>query len=77
VLPAADGAIATEAQLDSLRESVVERVVAAGGKLLSDPPTDLEVAVGAMVLLLALRRRGAGAAGASRAGARGEAETRL
>jgi hypothetical protein len=53
---------------------MVERVVAGSGNLLSDPPTDLDVAVGGMVLLLARDAVGASAAGASRAGARGEAE---
>jgi len=52
VLPAADGAIATEAQLDALLESVIERVVIGRGQSRSDPPTDLDVAVDAMVLLL-------------------------
>src|SRR5262245_25486539 len=49
VLPAADGALASEAQLDA---SVVECVVAGTGKRRSDPPSELDEAVGAMVLLL-------------------------
>ena len=38
VLPAADGAIATEGQLDALLESVVSRVVARSDQTRSDPP---------------------------------------
>ncbi len=53
VLPAGDGAIATEGQLDELLESVVERVVAGSGKLRDDPPTALDDLVDAMVLVLA------------------------
>jgi len=45
VLPAGDGAIATEAQLDALLESVVTRVVAGSELARSDPPTGLEEAV--------------------------------
>jgi len=45
VLPAADGAIATEAQIDPLLESVVERVVVGRGQSRSDPPTALGVAI--------------------------------
>ena len=47
------GAIATEAQLDALLESVVERVVIGKGQSRDDPPTELDVAVDGMVLLLA------------------------
>jgi hypothetical protein len=53
VLPVADGAIATEAQLDVLLESVVTRVVAASDQTRSDPPTELEEAVDTVVLLMA------------------------
>jgi hypothetical protein len=53
VLPTADGAIATEAQLDALLESVVTRVVAENDQTRSDPPTELEEAVDTVVLLMA------------------------
>ncbi len=53
VLPAGDGAIATEGQLDELLESVVARVVAGSGTLRADPPTELDDLVDAMVGLLA------------------------
>ena len=53
VLTAADGAIATEDQLDSLLESVVARVVIGSGTLRADPPTETDELVGTMVLLLA------------------------
>jgi hypothetical protein len=53
VLPAGDGAIATEAQLDALLESMVASVVAGSGGLRGDPPTELDDLVDAMVLLLA------------------------
>jgi hypothetical protein len=64
VLPAGDGAIATENQLDELLKLVVERVVAGSGKLRADPPTETDELVDAMVLLVARNsvwlRRGAG-----------------
>jgi hypothetical protein len=53
VLPAGDGAIATESQLDALLQSVVERVVAGSGQLRGDPPTESDELGGVMVLLLA------------------------
>jgi hypothetical protein len=53
VLPASDGPIATEGQLDALLESVLARVVAGSGQLRADPPTELDELVDAMVLLLA------------------------
>jgi hypothetical protein len=53
VLPASDGAIATEAQLDALLESIVARVVVGSGKLRADPPTATDELVDTMVLLLA------------------------
>jgi len=53
VLPAGAGAIATEAQLDALLESVVARVVAGSGRLRGDPPTETDDLVDAMVGLLA------------------------
>jgi hypothetical protein len=52
-LPAGDGAIATEHQLDALLGCVVARVVAGSGRLRADPPTELDEAVDVMVLLLA------------------------
>jgi hypothetical protein len=48
-LPAGDSAIATEAQLDALLESVVGRVVAGSRGLRADPPTALDDLVDAMV----------------------------
>ena len=53
VLPADDGAIATEGQLDALLESVMGRVVAGSGPLRADPPTETDELVDTMVLLLA------------------------
>ena len=53
ILLAADGAIATEAQLDALLESVVARVVAGSDQARSDPPTELEEAVDTIMLLMA------------------------
>jgi len=53
VLPAGDGAIATEGQLDALLESVVARVVAGSSTLRSDPPTETDELVDTMVLRLA------------------------
>jgi hypothetical protein len=53
VLPAGDGAIATEAQLDALLESVVAPVVAGSAHLRADPPTRTDELVDTMVLLLA------------------------
>jgi hypothetical protein len=53
VLPAGDGAIATEDQLDALLESVVARLVAGSGQLRADPPTETDELVDTMVLLLA------------------------
>jgi hypothetical protein len=53
VLRAGDGAIATEAQLDALLESVVTRVVAGTDQMQSDPPTELDEAVDVAVRLLA------------------------
>jgi len=53
VLPASDGAIATEGQLDELLESVVARIVAGSGTLRADPPTETDELVDTMVLLLA------------------------
>jgi hypothetical protein len=52
VLPVGDGAMASEAQLDELLGSVVERVVAGSGRLRADPPT-------APLLAAAFRIRGA------------------
>jgi hypothetical protein len=53
VLPGADDAIATGAQLDALLESVVARVVIGCGRLRADPPTETDELVDTMVLLLA------------------------
>ena len=53
VLPTADGAIATEGQLDALLESVVVRVVTGRDQTRSDPPTELGEAVDVAVRLLA------------------------
>jgi hypothetical protein len=53
ILPAGDGAIAPEGQLDALLESVVARVVAGSGGLRADPPTELDDLVDAMVGRLA------------------------
>jgi hypothetical protein len=53
VLPAGDGAIATEGQFDELLESVVARVVAGSGRRRADPPTELDELVDTMVLRLA------------------------
>jgi hypothetical protein len=53
VLPAGDGAIATEGQLDALLESVVARVVAGSSTLRADPPMETDELVDTMALLLA------------------------
>jgi len=52
-IPSADGAIATDAELDDLLGSVIERVVAGSARLRSDEPNELDEQVDAMVLLLA------------------------
>jgi hypothetical protein len=60
VLPAADGAIATEARLDALLESVVTRVVAWSGQTRSDPRTRLKEAVDPAGSRRGTRRNGRG-----------------
>jgi hypothetical protein len=77
VLPAGDGAIATEDQLDALLESVVARIVAGSGTLRADPPTETDELVDTMVLLLARNSVAQARPGVARTGGWGEAELRL
>jgi hypothetical protein len=70
VLSAGDGAIATEAQLDALLESVVTRVVAGSELARSDPPTGLEEVDVTVWLRCGKRWKGAGHQPQDRQGAR-------